>query len=104
MPERTGPAEPVEPFRPASPADTAGLGGQVRPPNPAAVADAEQHARQEVAALEAGVARRARHLVRWLAIPAGRWLANGPQAPRGISGCGPAMSPPDRSFPGRELS
>jgi hypothetical protein len=35
------------------------------------MADAEQHAQQEIAALEAGVARRARHLVRWLAIPAG---------------------------------
>jgi len=35
------------------------------------MADADQHARQEIAALEAGVARRARHLVRWLAIPGG---------------------------------
>jgi hypothetical protein len=45
--------------------------------NPAAAADAEQHARQEVAALEAALARRVRHLVRWLAVPAGAlagWL------------------------------
>jgi hypothetical protein len=45
--------------------------------NPAASADAEQHAREEIARLEAGVARRARHLVRWLAVPAGAlagWL------------------------------
>jgi hypothetical protein len=45
--------------------------------NPAASADAEQHARQEIARLEAGVARQARHLVRWLAVPAGAlagWL------------------------------
>ena len=39
--------------------------------NPAATADAQQHARQEIAAATAGVARRARHLVRWLAVPAG---------------------------------
>jgi len=45
--------------------------------NPAAAADARQHARQEIAAVEASVARRARHLVRWLAVPAGAlagWL------------------------------
>jgi GH25 family lysozyme M1 (1,4-beta-N-acetylmuramidase) len=45
--------------------------------NPAAAADAEQHARQEIANMEAGVARGARHLVRWLAVPAGAlagWL------------------------------
>jgi hypothetical protein len=39
--------------------------------NPAGVADAEQHARQEVAAVAAALARRVRHLVRWLAVPAG---------------------------------
>ncbi len=47
------------------------------PENPAAAADVEQHAREEIAGLEAGVARRARHLVRWLAVPAGAlagWL------------------------------
>jgi hypothetical protein len=74
MPERAEAAEPVEPSRPA---DSAALGGQVPPANPAAVADAEQHVWQEVTALEAGVARRARHLVRWLAVPAGAlagWL------------------------------
>jgi hypothetical protein len=45
--------------------------------NPAAAADAQQRVRQEVAAVEASVARRARHLVRWLAVPAGAlagWL------------------------------
>jgi hypothetical protein len=45
--------------------------------NPAAAADAEQHVRQEIAVVEARVARRARHLVRWLALPAGAlagWL------------------------------
>ena len=45
--------------------------------NPAAVADAEQHVRQEFARLEAIVARLARHLVRWLAVVAGAlagWL------------------------------
>ena len=45
--------------------------------NPAAAAYAEQHARQEIAAVEASVARRARHLARWLAVPAGAlagWL------------------------------
>jgi hypothetical protein len=45
--------------------------------NPAAAADAQQHARQEITAVEAGVARRARHLMRWLAVPAGAlagWL------------------------------
>jgi hypothetical protein len=41
------------------------------PVNPAGAADAQQHARQEIAGLEAGVARRVRHLVRWLAVPAG---------------------------------
>ena len=47
------------------------------PVNPAAIADTGQHARQEIAALEAGAARRVRHLVRWLALPAGAlagWL------------------------------
>jgi hypothetical protein len=39
--------------------------------NPGTMADAEQHARHEIAGLEASVARRARHLVRWLAVPAG---------------------------------
>ena len=39
--------------------------------NPSAGADAEQHAWEEIAALEASVVRRARHLVRWLAVPAG---------------------------------
>jgi hypothetical protein len=39
--------------------------------NPATTADADQHARQEIAGLEGGLARRARHLVRWLAAPAG---------------------------------
>jgi hypothetical protein len=39
--------------------------------NPATTADADQHARQEIAGLEGGLARRARHLVRWLAVPAG---------------------------------
>jgi hypothetical protein len=52
-------AEPAEPPEPAQPA------------NPGAMADAQQHARQEIAALEASVGRRARHLVRWLAVPAG---------------------------------
>jgi hypothetical protein len=45
--------------------------------NPAAAADAQQHAWQEIAAAEASVARRVRHLVRWLAVPAGAlagWL------------------------------
>ncbi len=45
--------------------------------NPAAAAGAEQHARQEIADVGAAVARRARHLVRWLAVPAGAlagWL------------------------------
>jgi hypothetical protein len=45
--------------------------------NPSATADAEQHVRQEIAGVEARVARRARHLVRWLALPAGAlagWL------------------------------
>jgi hypothetical protein len=45
--------------------------------NPAAAADAQQHVRQEIAAAGASVARRARHLVRWLAVPAGAlagWL------------------------------
>jgi hypothetical protein len=45
--------------------------------NPAAAADAQQHARQEIAAMAASVARRARHLVRWLAVAAGAlagWL------------------------------
>ena len=45
--------------------------------NPSAAADAEQHIRQEIAGVEARVARRARHLVRWLALPAGAlagWL------------------------------
>jgi hypothetical protein len=45
--------------------------------NPAAAADAAQHAREEIAGLEARVTRRARHLVRWLAVPAGAlagWL------------------------------
>ena len=45
--------------------------------NPAAAAGAEQHVRQEVAGLEASVARRVRHLLRWLAVPAGAltgWL------------------------------
>jgi hypothetical protein len=45
--------------------------------NPAAVADAQQHVRQEVAAVGASAARRVRHLVRWLAVPAGAvagWL------------------------------
>ena len=45
--------------------------------NPAAAADAEQHARESIAGLEARVTRRARHLVRWLAVPAGAlagWL------------------------------
>jgi len=45
--------------------------------NPAVAADAQQHARQEIAGLEASVARRVRHLVRWLAVPAGAlagWL------------------------------
>ena len=43
--------------------------------NPAAAADAAQHAREEIAGLR--VTRRARHLVRWLAVPAGAlagWL------------------------------
>jgi hypothetical protein len=39
--------------------------------NPAAAADVEQHARQEIAAVEAAVARRVWQLVRWLAVPAG---------------------------------
>jgi hypothetical protein len=46
--------------------------------NPAAAADAQQRARQEIAGLEARLARRARHLMRWLAVPAGAlagWLA-----------------------------
>jgi hypothetical protein len=45
--------------------------------NPAAAADAQQRVRQEIAALEASVTRRARHLLRWLAVPAGAlagWL------------------------------
>ena len=45
--------------------------------NPAAAADAQQQVRQETAAVAASVARRARHLVRWLAVPAGAlagWL------------------------------
>jgi len=45
--------------------------------NPAAAADAQQHVRQEVAAVEASVARRVRHQLRWLAVPAGAltgWL------------------------------
>ena len=45
--------------------------------NPAAAADAQQHARHEIAGLEASAARRVRHLVRWLAVPAGAlagWL------------------------------
>jgi hypothetical protein len=45
--------------------------------NPAVAADVQQHARQEIAAVAASVARRARHLVRWLAVPAGAlagWL------------------------------
>ena len=45
--------------------------------NPAAPADAQQRVRQEVAVVEASVARRVRHLVRWLALPAGAvagWL------------------------------
>jgi hypothetical protein len=57
----TEPAEPAEPVV----------------ANPAAAADAEQHARQEIAGMEARLARRARHLVRWLAVPAGAlagWL------------------------------
>lgn len=44
---------------------------------PAAAADAQQHARQEIAAVEASVGRRVRHLARWLAVPAGAlagWL------------------------------
>jgi hypothetical protein len=62
-----GAAEPAGPGQPVDP----------EPVNPAAVADARQHARQEIAALEAGAARRAQHLVRWLAVPAGAlagWL------------------------------
>jgi hypothetical protein len=55
-------ANMAEPAEPAGPANAV---------NPAAVAGAEQHARQVIAAAEAGVARRARHLVRWLAVPAG---------------------------------
>ena len=53
--------------------------------NPAAGADAEQHALAEVARIEARAARRARHLVRWLAVPAGAlagWLIFG-RRPRG---------------------
>ena len=65
MPEPAKPV-PAEPAGPALPVDAVPL-------NPAAVADAEQHARQEIAALGAAAARRARHLVRWLALPAG-WL------------------------------
>jgi hypothetical protein len=45
--------------------------------NPSAAADAEQHARESIAGLEARVTRQARHLVRWLAVPAGAlagWL------------------------------
>jgi hypothetical protein len=45
--------------------------------NPAAVADAQQHVRQEIAAVGTDVARRVRYLVRWLAVPAGAvagWL------------------------------
>jgi len=45
--------------------------------NPAAAADAQQHVRQEVAAVEASVARRVRHQLRWLAVSAGAlagWL------------------------------
>jgi hypothetical protein len=56
--------EPAVPDRPAG-------------TNPAAGADVEQHVRGEIASLEASVARRARHLVRWLAVPAGAlagWL------------------------------
>jgi hypothetical protein len=58
--------------------------GQARE-NPAAAADAGQHAREEIAGLEARVARRARHLVRWLAVPAGAlagWLIVRPRARR----------------------
>ena len=56
-----------EPREPAEPAVA----------NQAVAADAEQHARQQIADVEAAVARRARHLVRWLAVPAGAlvgWL------------------------------
>jgi hypothetical protein len=45
--------------------------------NPAAGADADQHVRGAVAGLEAELTRRMRHLVRWLAVPAGAlagWL------------------------------
>jgi hypothetical protein len=59
------------PVEQAGPEQSAEPAGTVQPANPAAMADADQHARQEIAALEAGVARRARHLVRWLAIPGG---------------------------------
>jgi hypothetical protein len=58
--------------------------GQARE-NPAAAADADQHAREEIAGLEARVARRARHLVRWLAVPAGAlagWLIVRPRTRR----------------------
>ena len=59
--------------------------GQPAGMNPAAMADAEQHAREEVASLEARAARRVRHLVRWLAVPAGAlagWLIFGRRARR----------------------
>jgi hypothetical protein len=68
---------PAEPAGPSQPVDAV-------PVNPA-VADAEQHARQEVAALVAAAARRARHLVRWLALPAGA-LAGWPKARRRLRG------------------
>jgi hypothetical protein len=45
--------------------------------NPAAGADVDQHVREAVAGLEAQLTRRMRHLVRWLAVPAGAlagWL------------------------------
>jgi hypothetical protein len=63
--------------------EAAGSAGEARPTttpepvNPATGADMDQQARWEIAGLEAGVQRRARHLVRWLAVPAGAlvgWL------------------------------
>jgi hypothetical protein len=60
-------------------AGSAGAAQPTKTPEPvkATGAGAEQHAREEIAGLEAGVERRARHLVRWLAVPAGAlagWL------------------------------
>jgi hypothetical protein len=59
--------------------------GRAAGANPAAGADAGQHVREEIASLEASVARRARHLVRWLAVPAGAlagWLVGRGRASR----------------------